>query len=591
MEETAESIRMRDNEMARCKKSCAYWILTYAWTYKQREINSAGRTKNRRIPHHPFVLWPVQVDAVEQLMASVLENEEDMLMDKSRDMGATWLACAVIAWLFLFHGDMHILCMSRKEDLVDNKGDINTIFGKIDYMLNNLPDWMKPKITRTKMFIQNKKTRATIAGESTNESAGRSQRYALVFLDEFAEVEASGTDAATLFASLSDTTSVRWVNSTPKGPGTEFTRLRLSGKIRVISLGWWNHPEKGRDRALEFDEHGRKIWTSPFYRFERSRRDRRDVAINLDMDHLGAGASFFDHEIINIRLATAKGMVPRRGVIRWDDQIPWETADEMVRKRLGAAVCWDEDGGRREWSVWCDLTPDRQTGILRPPQNKAYVIGADLGHGQGMANTVFSVATTEGDKVAEFVSAEIQPYEAARLFIAAALWFGGVTKNPFLIWEADGPGQQFGAEVMRLRYPRVYFRRVAGTKRAKATDHYGWKTTRGNKEILLGDLRKAYARDEFRNPSEAALEEAMSYVYTDTGAIEAGLTGKADDSGAKAPHGDRVIADAMVWQGVMEHPKVMKQEAEYLHPTSIGARIKTRRQTRHAGGQAINWLR
>jgi hypothetical protein len=73
-------------------------------------------------------------------------------------MGATWDHIARYVHRFLFRGDESHLMISRKEDAVDvldgqpknypfgTLADPGTLFGKIDYVLSRLPEWMLPRM-------------------------------------------------------------------------------------------------------------------------------------------------------------------------------------------------------------------------------------------------------------------------------------------------------------------------------------------------------------------------------------------------------------------------------------------------------------
>ena len=77
-------------------------------------------------------------------LVSCVDQGNDAIIDKSRDMGASWLCVAIAAWYWLFRPDAQVLLVSRVEDLVDRRGDPDCLMWKIDYMLDNLPDWMLP---------------------------------------------------------------------------------------------------------------------------------------------------------------------------------------------------------------------------------------------------------------------------------------------------------------------------------------------------------------------------------------------------------------------------------------------------------------
>jgi len=154
-----------------------------------------------------------------------------------------------------------------------------------------------------------------------------------------------------------------------------------------------------------------------------------------------------------------------------------------------------------------------------------------------------------------------------------------------MIWEANGPGWDFGRQVVKLyRYPNYYVDQQSGTVQAKKTKRYGWHATREKKEEALGVLRRAYAHSGYINHSSEALDEALTYVYYDGGGIgPANLV----EEGAEARkcHGDRVIADMLTLWGV--EGKTMRPSNEKMKPPENSMayrrqqRERARKQTRN----------
>ncbi|MFP3435253.1 hypothetical protein SB781_36435, partial [Paraburkholderia sp. SIMBA_061] len=77
---------------------------------------------------------------------------------------------------FLFEPEHHYGLVSRKEELVDKRGDMDSLFEKARYILKQLPAWMVPVIRHTHMLMNNKEMNSTLAGESTNADIGRGGR-------------------------------------------------------------------------------------------------------------------------------------------------------------------------------------------------------------------------------------------------------------------------------------------------------------------------------------------------------------------------------------------------------------------------------
>ena len=93
-------------------------------------------------------------------------------------MGFSWLIMAIFVYGFLFHNHKYLV-LSQKQDDVDKKGDMKSLFEKARFMLKNLPDWMLPKgwkgnDTYNKyMSISRPDGTGSITGESANPNASR----------------------------------------------------------------------------------------------------------------------------------------------------------------------------------------------------------------------------------------------------------------------------------------------------------------------------------------------------------------------------------------------------------------------------------
>ncbi len=154
------------------------------------------------------------------------------------------------------------------------------------------------------------------------------------------------------------------------------------------------------------------------------------------------------------------------------------------------------------------------------------------------------VDTETRRKVAELAVSDLAPHDFARYCVALGLWFGGQIGYAYLAWEATGPGLIFGKEIRRLCYPYIHWHRREESAYPKRSTVPGWHSTRTNKDLLLSDYRRALARGEFVNPSKESIEEAFQYVYMPSGSIGPALM-VSEKQGARATHGDRVIADAL----------------------------------------------
>lgn len=191
----------------------------------------------------PFLLFPKQEEFVRWVIDR-WQGREDGLVEKSRDMGASWLCVAVAAWMWLFKPGTVIGFGSRKEEYVDKLGDPKSLFWKIRQFINLLPVELQPKgyvekVHAPSMRILNPENGATIVGES-GDNIGRGNRTSIYFVDEAAFLERpEQVDAA-----LSQTSNCKLHVSTPNGAGNPFYRKRHSGRIPVFVFDWKDDPRK-----------------------------------------------------------------------------------------------------------------------------------------------------------------------------------------------------------------------------------------------------------------------------------------------------------------------------------------------------------
>lgn len=192
----------------------------------------------------PFLLFPRQREFCEWLVRR-WRGREDGLIEKSRDMGLSWLCVALAVWMWRFHPETVIGFGSRKEEYVDKIGDPKSLFWKARQFINLLPAEFRPAgYVEDKhaphMRIINPENGATIIGEA-GDNIGRGNRTSIYFKDEAAFYERpEAIDAA-----LSQTSNCKIDVSTPNGAGNPFYRKRFGGRIAVFVFDWRDDPRKG----------------------------------------------------------------------------------------------------------------------------------------------------------------------------------------------------------------------------------------------------------------------------------------------------------------------------------------------------------
>ena len=206
----------------------------------------------------PFILFRRQEELVEFTLACI-DADADGLVEKCRDLGATWVECGVSVWLWLFWDGVSVGWGSRKEQLVDKIGDPDSIFEKMRMIIRGLPiDFLPVGFDLTEhmtyMRIVNPETQSTITGEA-GDNIGRGGRKRVYFKDESAHYE----HPEAIEASLADNTRCQIDISSVNGLNNVFHRKResgvewvpgakaIKGRTNVFVMDWSDHPGKSQE--------------------------------------------------------------------------------------------------------------------------------------------------------------------------------------------------------------------------------------------------------------------------------------------------------------------------------------------------------
>jgi LAGLIDADG-like domain len=141
----------------------------------------------------PFIPFEKQLELI-TFLYDCLSSRENGLIEKSRDMGATWTCAWFSIWLWLFWPGAVVGWGSKGADEVDQINNPNSIFEKIRIGLRNLPEIFLPpgfnfKLHCSFMRITNPATSAAIIGD-VGDNIGRGGRSLIYFKDEAQPLDA-----------------------------------------------------------------------------------------------------------------------------------------------------------------------------------------------------------------------------------------------------------------------------------------------------------------------------------------------------------------------------------------------------------------
>ncbi len=255
-----------------CAKDILFWLNCFVYIHEPRSDKlERHKASSARIP---FITYKEYQDEYILKLVDHIVTGKDILTEKSRDMGVSWMVIVVFIWFWQFGGAGNDFLMgSRKQEYVDKAGDMAALFPKARHVLKYQPKWLLPEGFDMKkhsrfMMIENPITGSTITGEANNADFGSGDRRKAVLVDEFAKWRHTDDQA---WQSLGDVTDCRIPVSSARGKNNRFYRLKNQEEvtIEVARLHWKQHPHK--DAA--------------WYEREKTRRSPSELAAEVDINY------------------------------------------------------------------------------------------------------------------------------------------------------------------------------------------------------------------------------------------------------------------------------------------------------------------
>lgn len=352
------------------KEHPAEFISDWGFTFDPR------RAEEGLNPNIPFILFPKQVEFIGWVYDR-WRGKEPGLVEKSRDMGITWLCVGFAVWMWMFFGGSVAGFGSRVEDLVDKIGDPKSIFWKVRYFIEMLPAEFKPagynpKFHAPFMRVLNPDAGSAIVGEA-GDNIGRGGRSSIHFLDEAAHVE----HPEAVEAALSQNSNCRIDVSTPNGAGNLFYRKRHGGKIKVFVFDWRDDPRKGED----------------WYAKQVAELDAVTLAQEVDRDYEGsADDTWIPGDIVNAAMRRGPADVMGVGNLRVGvDCARFGNDKTVLTFRRGRLLIKQESRGQLDIVQAASWVRNEVRAFVRGTGLQLEQIAVDtIGVGAGVADTLRS---------------------------------------------------------------------------------------------------------------------------------------------------------------------------------------------------------
>lgn len=544
-ERAIDDLEFRGALLQMAEKDVAFFATTFCWIHE---------TRGREAKSFPIDLWEDQVDVLAWLAQEL--GMRDILVEKSRGIGLSWLCCILSIWAWLYGDTEEIAFVSKDDSSLDIKDRPSTLMGKLDFLFAHLPAWMredengKSILKRTASSthkFENLSNGASILGFVPTNNKLRSGRYRYVFFDEFAFLER--TDMERLMAASQHTTFCRMYVSTHNGTGLFYYLSRdTETTLFKIRTFWWANPDR----------------YAGAYKSDKGRIDFLDGSYNYDAEYqyIADGllrSPWFDAELERAGAALQATLEELNGIAAISTRKLFrphvlEVANMRAKPPIRSGNFTDigtyEDDLDGDFLWW--VIP----GTLMGP----FVVGADpaqgLPGGDYSALAVIDIPT--GQIICTAALTLIPPPVFAATAIHLARYLVGERGDGWaqIAYETTGAvGASFGEELKRQNYGGIW---------KNDGDKVGYQNPDAN-ESILHELSRAIYAQEITVYDENAIAEFQFYEYN----VKTGQQGTKRyvlDWMGQDGHGDRSTAIAISWLAAKRRRSVFLDMPEHKPP-------------------------
>jgi len=446
------------SEFIKCAQDPVYFMKKYYMIQNPKK----GRIK--------FNLYPFQEKVLKHY-----QDEEYLIINKSRQLGISTLCSAFSLWMMLFQKDKNILCIATKQETAKN------MVTKVRFAYDQLPKWLQIKTVEHNKLSLRLANGSQIKATSASSDAGRSEAVSLLLIDEAAFID--GIDE--IFASAQQTlaTGGRCIAlSTPYGTGNWFHSTWAKAEAREntflpIRLPWTVHPERNQDWRNEQDVI----------------LGNRMAAQECDCDFSTSGDTVVEPDVLNFYESTfIQEPVERRGA----------------------------DGSLWVWEI--------------PDYSKSYVVVADVARGDGNDFSAFHVLDIEtATQVAEF-KAQIQTKDYGNVLFAIATEYN----DALLVVENANIGWAVIQQLIDRGYRNLYYAPKMDVSMTNADQYLsrfengqgmvpGFTTSIKTRPLVISKMVSYLHEKSVTVRSKRLLEELRTFVWKN-GKAQA-LSGYNDD--------------------------------------------------------------
>jgi hypothetical protein len=559
-ERALNDLKFQDALYQACMSDICFWMGFGMYGYDPR-------SKNKIVPFIPYSHQEYVFKKLDEAFEYTQEGDRtlDVLVDKARAQGGTFGYLWVDLRRWLRDPMFSAGYVTRNADLVDSKTDSDTVLWKVQFAINMLPVWMRPRYERnlSQHTFENKDNGALLKGYSAGQDVAAGGRASVFTMDEAGAKDfvSGGKDYAVMEALHDVSHYLRLVSARYVDQGVFHEACEAGGTEGGwhLVLDWKDHPihskhsyvvmdnvvtavkpedaeavaeyHKSKPHLREFlEKKGFKyegVVRSPWYDMRCLRKTARPqlIASQLDRNPKGAVGKVFTHDL----LERMKKVNCKQPVWRGNPVFDSETLE------LKGLIPRD-DGALKLWF---------RPGIDDSPPLGPYTLACDIasgGVGVFASNSVVSgIDDRTGEQVLEYVVKGLEPRPFARIVVGLCLWLGKAK----LGWEDSGVSGGFAKEVMEvLYYGNIYFRNVMQLGTQKKSRKPGFPCRDVDKADMFEQFALAMEQGSYTPRSNEMLVECGEYEWDGGKIVHAPSKNK---GAVNKNHGDRCVAGAGAW--------------------------------------------
>ena len=246
---------IRANVIDKCREDIVYFANHWAWIFNPWLTRFDHMVEGGFSARLPFILFQKAEEYIHWREKLYRENRIGLVY-KARELGVSWDNCLSQVWHWFFEDNFQGRFGSRKEGLVDSRGNPDTLFWKVRYIIYNTPSWFRHEDMKTRnnkwdslLKIENPLNGAVLAGEG-GDNIGTGGRAAMYDLDEWAKIAHDKMCESGLSANC----RCRIYTATPNGMDNDYAEKFHSGKVQIFDFPWHSDPRKNENWLKNFEE-------------------------------------------------------------------------------------------------------------------------------------------------------------------------------------------------------------------------------------------------------------------------------------------------------------------------------------------------